>query len=225
MATRGCRVGHEQFSNSLQDIDLACAAFEFREQTSHGLVEFIVELFDQPGLCPLTVAMIDRESLLAQINRRPNVLTGEALGDFPLFFENVDLTAGIHFADEVQPSGSEGQFFRNSRNLPTQQFCATLPPGGLTDTHSAEIGWGISLIPGQKLRAFAKQITERSKVILIPKALNPDSIDAFHDMVSLRFPRRDEDRFDAQVQKQSNDFAEDGSGASEPCESRVIIEL
>jgi hypothetical protein len=105
----GCRVWPGHLLNSLQDVHFTCATSVFRQQTLRGFIDFICELFDLPGPGAQAVAAIDEQLPLAQIDSRPNIFAGQGLGDPPMLFENIDLTALIHLADEMQPSGSQWQ--------------------------------------------------------------------------------------------------------------------
>jgi len=55
------------------------------------------------------VAAIDQQLILAMVDGRSNVIAGQGLRDLPMLFENVDLSPSLHFADEMQPSGSQWQ--------------------------------------------------------------------------------------------------------------------
>src|ERR1700739_680203 len=76
-ATLGSREAHGHLSNYRQDVDLARSAVKFGLELVHLLLYCVPVLLDQPGLRPLTAAMIEGEGFFAGIERGPNVVADQ----------------------------------------------------------------------------------------------------------------------------------------------------
>jgi hypothetical protein len=62
-------------------------------------------------------------------------------------------------------------------------------------------------------------------MVLVPEAFGPGPVDSFNHVIALRFPRGDEEQFDAQVQREAHEAAEDSGSASQAGERGIVIKL
>src|SRR5437899_1583602 len=93
--------------------------------------------------------------------------------------------------------GRQGQIRRQVSDVPARQLVTWLLTTGLTDGQPRQSRWGISFIPGEKLRALAQQVTPRRKMVFFPEAADPQSVDSFDVVIALWFTGRNEQQFDA----------------------------
>ena len=150
---------------------------KFGLQLVHLLLYGVPVLLEHPGPCPLTTARIEGEGFFAGIERGPNVVTDQALGDRPGFLENVDRSLRIHFADEVDPAGRKRQRCRDVGELSAPQFFALQVPGGLLDGQAFQRRRRILVVPSEELWALALQLPEGSEMVLVPEACGPGPVD------------------------------------------------
>ena len=145
-----------------------------------------------------TAPMIDLQALLAQVERRPDIVASQPPGHFPVLFPNVEDSSLVDSANEMQASGGQRHFGGQGREGSGRQFSALYSLASFSHRQAVQ-RWGcLVVIPGQKLRTLALKSCDRREVILIPEALGPEMIDPRDEIISLRFPWWNEDQLAAQ---------------------------
>jgi hypothetical protein len=106
------------------------------------------------------------------------------------------------------------------------QSDALLTPLCLRDRFPTQRLWKIAmLLPFDETIALATQISERTKMIPLPKALAPQAIEALDHAMAFRLGRRNEDQLDAEIQCQSYKGTDASRCFAATGEGGVIIQL
>jgi hypothetical protein len=211
--------------NHLQHSHLSSSSAIPRLHSLYSLLDGIVVALDHSRLRSFTSAMVDLQILLAQVYRCPHILACQALRDFPILFQQVDLSSRIDFAEEMDASLSQRQLCGQGCDFSFGQLAALHAAAGFFHRQSLERRWRISFIPTQELGTLALISFDRREVILFPEALGPEMIDAFDQRVALGFSRRNEDQLDAEVQRQTNKLPEPPRPVAQSGKGRVVVKV
>jgi len=169
--------------------------------------------------------MINHQVLGPQVKSGPNIFPGQAARHFPLLFTQTDSAVGRDSANEMHPSSGQGQVHWQAGAPPGCEFSARDAGAGVFDRHAVQRGWGIGVVPRQKLRTLALKRFERSEVILAPEAARPELVEPFHERIAFGFAGRNEDQFDAQVESQAYEPPPGAGRFAQAGEGGVVIDL
>src|SRR5438874_4902743 len=165
--------------------------------------------------------------LLRRVDRRADILAPPSRAEPPDFVQHFNRTAGVDFAHEMNPSGSERQAplgdqdAQASAQQPHTRAASHLS-GGLTRAR----GWLVMVqIPAPEDWGLLFDLVDRAKLVPLPKAADPQRVKAFDLIVALGFVLGREERLDPTEQAQAHDLTEHMRMGVPTYERAFVVEL
>ena len=158
--------------------------------------------------------------------RRPNIVSCQTLAHFPRFVEEGDGAIGLDLANEMDPSGSNGQGIGQMRDLFGGQAMKCLASLRVLGRGVDQKRWHILRhIPIDEGWTGATNLSEGGKVSAFPKGVCPQAVQFFDLAIVLGLSNGQEDQFDAQRQTQPHELSEDARRFVAATEGRIVVEL
>lgn len=156
----------------------------------------------------------------------PNIFACQTFAHLPGFVEDRDRAIGLDLANEMDPSGGNGQGTLQRQGLLGSQ---TTNPFMLLDLlwrGVVQERWCIlGHIPMEEGWTGATDLSEGSEVSAFPEGMPPQAVEFFDFAIVLGLSDRQEDQFDAQRQTQSYELPEDARRFVATAEGGIVVEL
>src|SRR5215213_450012 len=165
--------------------------------------------------------------LFARVDRRADILATPPRPQTPDFVQHFDRTAGVDFAQKMNPSFRQRQAPRRdqSAQIATQQphtRAASHLRGGL----ARERRWLVVLhIPSPEQSTLLFDLLAGAELVARPKAADPQRVKAFDLIVALGFVVRGEQWLDPTEQAQAHDLTKHMPMGVPATERAFVVEL
>src|SRR5262249_48954150 len=139
---------------------------------------------------------------------RPHLVVGQAFAGPPAFPQDPDRPLRTDLADKVEPSGRDRQRRWDCPELACSQPLRLATTARLRGGQPRQCGGAVpGHVPLDELAAFASPPRHRAEGRTLPKASDPQALEAFHQPIAFRLAGRGEDRFTPPIQTQADKLA------------------
>ena len=159
-------------------------------------------------------------------DRSPNIFSCQTFAHLPRFVEDGDRAIGLDLANEMDPSGGNGQGIGQIRDMFGCQAMKCFATLGLFGSGVDQKRWYILRhIPMEEGWTGATNLSEGSEVSAFPEGMPPQAVQFFDLAIVLGLSDRQEDQFDAQRQTQPHELPEDTRRFVATTEGGIVVEL
>ena len=158
--------------------------------------------------------------------RRPNIFPCQTFAHLPGFVEDGDRAIGLDLANQMDPSGGNGQGVGQMREMFGCQAMKCLATLRLLRRGVDQKRWYILChIPMDEGWTGATNLSEGGKVSAFPEGMPPQAVQFFDFAIVLGLSDRQEDQFDAHRQTQPHELPEDARRFVATTEGGIVVEL
>ena len=173
-------------------------------------LESKLSCFDQLPVGLSVRLMPQGQGLLSRVKGGPHVFADPLVTDGPRFIQELDMSSGVYFTHEVNPSRRNGQVLdwnqaaqvsrqsSNPKPLSHLCWCLALQDGRLVN----------SVIPARERWGFGLHVPQTRELFTRPEASLPQTMEGLNLVIALGLVKGSKDRFDPAEQTQPHDAAD-----------------